>query len=227
MKKLLFFSICLFSVLILPAQKTEHLKNSPDEKISVKREYDKDGNLIRFDSLRVSTWSGDSLLHYSPNGGWADFFGQDFPFDRLGREFLGDSLHNFRFPGNFPSFRFFGEDDLSENFGSQADSLFLKNFMFMDDSSLFMGPHSSMMLPPGFFGPGSFPDLKKFFGENFKSMIPDEFFTLPSEPDHPEQFISPRQKEEWEKMLKRQQQEQEEFFKKWDQPKPGKKTEKM
>lgn len=229
MNKALFLSIFLVASLTGLSQKADKLKSTPDEKISVKKEYDKDGNLIRFDSLRVFTWSGDSLFRFSPDGGWADFFGQDFPFDRFGKKFPADSLNSFRFPGSFPSFRFFGEDDFFKDFGMEPDSSFLRNFMFMDDTSFFMGPHSSMMLPPGFFapGPGSFPDIRRFLGKDFKSMFPDEFFNLSPDPGPGEQFISPRQKEEWEKMMRRQQQEQEEFYKRWNQQKPNKKIEKM
>ena len=199
MKKALFISFLLaFSVLPGMAQKSEKQKSSPDEEIKVKREYDKDGNLIRFDSLRVFKWSGDSAF-------------------------------SFQFPEGFPSFRFFGEDDFMKDFGLDKDSSFLRNFMFPDDSSFFMGPHSSMMLPPGFFAPDrkGFSDLEQFFGKDFKPLFPDDFLNLPEKTIPEEEFFSPRQKEEWEKMMRRHQQEQEEFFKKWNQTKPGKKIEKM
>jgi hypothetical protein len=230
MKKALFFSF-LLAISGLPglAQKSEKQKSSPDEEIKVRREYDKDGNLIRFDSLRVFKWSGDSLFRFSPDGGWADFFGKEFPFNQFGMDSPGDSLLSFKSPKGFPSFRFFGEDDFLKKFGSDADSSFFRDFMFLDDSSFFIGPHSSLMLPPGFFAPGQqgFRDLEHFFGQDFESLFPDRFFNPPGKDLPEEDLFSPRQREEWEKMMRRHQQEQEEFFKRWNQSKPGKKFEKM
>lgn len=230
MKKVLFLSF-LLTIAVLPgmAQQLGKPKNSPDKEIKVKREYDKEGNLIRFDSLSVFKWSGDSLFNFSASDGWADFFGKDFPFDQFGKQFPGDSLLSLQFPKRFPALRFFFEDDLLKSFGAEADSSLFKNFLFLNDSSFFMGPHSSMMLPPGFFAPDQkgFKDLERFFDQDFESLFPDGQFKSPGDERSEEEFISPKQKEEWEKMMRRHQLEQEEFFKKWNPQKPSKKIEKM
>jgi hypothetical protein len=199
MKKLVILSLILASALFfVQAQKTEKKKNGPDEKITVKREYDKNGNLTRFDSLRVYSWSSDSTFRFPLDGGWQDFFGKEFFDDHFGKNFNGDSA-------------------------------FSGNFFFHNDTSFFMGPHSPMMLPPGFIAPDrkGMQDLEKLFREHFKSFSPDEFFnnTVPDEPFG--KFLDPGQQEEWDKMMQRQQKEQEEFMKKWNRQQTNKKIEKM
>ena len=223
---LLSLSFCLFSG---HAQKTEKKKNSPDERISVKKEFDKDGNLIRFDSLRVYNWSSDSSFRFPMDEGWADFFGKDFFDDHFDKRFFSDSAFSFGFPKDFGSFRFFDDDDFFKGFGFDTDSSLLRNFMFRNDTSFFKGPHSSMMLPPGFFTPDQdgLEELERYFEKNFRSFSPKGFFGFPEENDSTGIFRHPRQKEEWEKMIQRQQKEQEEFMKKWNPQKPGRKLEKM
>jgi hypothetical protein len=92
-----------------------------------------------------------------------------------------------------------------------------------------MGPHSSMMLPPGFIAPDwkGMEDLEKLFREHFKSLSPYDLFdnTVPGEPFG--KFMNPRQLDEWDKMMQRQQKELEEFMNKWNKQKSAKKTEKM
>ena len=70
-------------------------------------------------------------------------------------------------------------------------------------------------------------ELERYFEKNFRSFSPKGFFGIPEENDSTGIFRHPRQKEEWEKMIQRQQKEQEEFMKKWNPQKPGRKLEKM
>jgi hypothetical protein len=226
--------IFLFLIALLPlfseAQKTEKKKNEPDEKITVKREFDKNGNLIRFDSLRVYNWSSDSSFKFPMDGGWKDFLGEDFFENHSGNPFTGDSAFSFRFPSGTMPFRFFNDDELFKGFGfDKPDSSFSRNFMFRNDTSFFMGPNSSLMLPPGFFSPDleGMKALEEFFGQHFKSFSPDQMWDKQGNKNPFEEFLNPQQKEEWEKMMQKQQKEQEEFFKKWNKQKSGNKTEKM
>jgi hypothetical protein len=143
-------------------------------------------------------------------------------------EFFGDTASFFAQPfGNF-HFRFLDEDDLFKNFGlGLNDSTSIPNFLFHNDSSMFMGPNSSFLLPPGFFMPGmkSMKDMQQYFEKQFRSFSPEAY---PEEQTTPfKRFIDPRQQEEWEKLMKKQQQELDEFNKKWNKQKPDKGIEKM
>jgi hypothetical protein len=229
-KSVLFVAILVFLSFATQAQNAEKKRKAPDEKITVKREYDKNGNLTRFDSLRVFSWSSDSAFQFPLQGGWEDFFGKDYFDNHFQSHFPGDSTFNFRFPSGPAPFRFFDEEDLFKGFGfDKQDSAFSKNFLFHNDTSFFMGPNSSQMLPPGFFSPDwkGMKELEEFFGQHFKSLTPDEYYGNPGNDNPLEKFQNPQQKEEWEKMMQRQQKEQEEFFKKYNKQKPGKKLEKM
>jgi hypothetical protein len=229
MKRAVIMSMCLVIFAVSAgAQKTDKKKNSPDEKITVKREYDKNGNLISFDSLRVWKWSGDSSFQYPLDEGWENFFGKNFFDERSRFPFFGDSASSFLQPFGNLHFRFLDEDDLFKNFGVVPDdSMHIRNFLFHNDSSLFMGPDSSFMLPPGFFFPDmkGMEELQKYFDRHFKSFSPGEY---PEEQATPfNRFIDPRQQEEWEKLMKKQQQELDEFNKKWNKQNRGKGIEKM
>ena len=232
MKRSVFFvliaAVLAISTLSAEAQKSGSRKNSPDEKITVKREYDKNGNLTGFDSLRVYSWSSDSSFSFPLNGGWEDFFGKDFFDNNFSGHLWADSIFSFHFPPGMSPFRFFDEEDLFKGFGDK-DSSMVRNFMFHNDTSFFMGPRSSLMLPPGFIVPDhkGMQDLEKYFGQQFRSFDNDKFFGNPGDESPFGQFFSPRQKEEWDKMMERQKKEQEEFFKKWNKQKSEKKTEKM
>jgi hypothetical protein len=229
MKKVFLWVICMMVLLFSAgAQNNEKKKNTPDEKITVKREFDKDGNLISFDSLRVYSWSTDSAFQIPQ--GWENFFGKDFFDDRFGKQFPGDTAFSFAFPQGTSPFRFFDEEDLLKGFGlNPDDSVDFRNYIFHNDTSFFMGPKSSFMLPPGFFVPDmkGMQDLEKYFDQHFKSFSPDEFYNNPGEGSPFKRFMDPQQQEEWNKLIEKQQQEQQELYKKWNKQKSGKKTEKM
>jgi len=127
-------------------------------------------------------------------------------------------------------FRFFDEEDLFKGFGLfPDDTTDTRSYIFHNDTSFFPGPDSAFMLPPGFFAPDmkGLEDLQQYFDKHFKSFSPDEFFNDPDKESPYGKFLDPKQREEWEKLIQKQQQEQEEFYKKWKNQKPAKKTEKM
>ncbi len=179
------------------AQKTEKKeKNSPDEEISVKREFDEQGNLIRFDSLRVFRWSTDSLFTFPGNKGWESLFGEDL-FEDL-------------FPGlrNLPS-----------------DSSRFGDFFFHNDTSFFMGPNSSFMLPPGFFIPEmeDLEEMEELLERHFKSLPPGQFPDFGNHALPFQRYADPDQQKEWQQLMEKQHKEMEEFREKWEKKKqsPG------
>jgi hypothetical protein len=63
------------------AQKSNSKTTAPKEDIKVNREYDENGNLIKFDSLYSYSWSGDTLLLDSIHpSNFPDPFGNNFNF---------------------------------------------------------------------------------------------------------------------------------------------------
>ncbi|PTN10274.1 hypothetical protein [Mangrovibacterium marinum] len=96
MKKLIPFVMLLFVAPMAQAQQREK-PGEPNEQSKVTREYDENGNLIRFDSTYVKSWSSDSTMTMSPedveqlqkqmqemfSGAFGDdadnFFGDPFP----------------------------------------------------------------------------------------------------------------------------------------------------
>lgn len=230
MKSTTILSMCMvFLTVSAIAQKATPKKNAPEEKITVKKEYDENGNLIGFDSLRVWSWSGDSTFQFQFKNGWEQFFGKRFPDKEFRFPFQTDSL----FP-NLPFSRFhFGfpqHDRFSDYFFNEPDdSAFFKNFLFHTDTSLFMGPNSSFLLPPGFFIPDmkGLNDLEEFLKDHFRSFSPEDDpdgFDLQSPY---RRFFDPRQQEEWEKLMKKQQEELREFNKKWEKQNKAKGIERM
>lgn len=230
MKRTTIVSLCMvFLTVSAVAQKATPKKNAPEEKITVKKEFDENGNLIGFDSLRIWSWSGDSAFRFQFDDGWEKLFGKGFPDENFRFPLQTDSLFpgipfsrfHFGFPGHnrFPG-DFFDEPD---------DSAFFKNFLFHTDTSLFMGPNSSFLLPPGFFIPDmkGLNDLEEFLEYHFRSFSPE------NDPDNIDRdelfrrFIDPRQQEEWEKLMQKQQEELREFNKKWEKQNKAKGIEKM
>jgi hypothetical protein len=211
------------------AQIADPKKKAPEEKITVKKEYDENGNLIGFDSLRIWSWSGDSALRFQFDSGWEKFFGHGSPDEDFGFPFQTDSL----FP-DMPFSKFhFGVPEHNRLFGNfynePDDSAFFKNFLFHTDTSFFMGPNSSFLLPPGFFIPDmkGLNDLEEFLEDHFRSLLPAND-PNGSDQDAPfRRFIDPGQQEEWEKLMQKQQEELKEFNKKWEKQNKAKGTEKM
>lgn len=134
------------------AQKSKSKQTSPKEDIKVNREFDENGNLIKFDSLYSYSWSGDTLLLDSLNfGNFPDLFGNKFNFP-------SDSI----FP-ELPFFQGFNQDFFSP-FDMKQDSMIKKfhgnhHFPFENDSI-----HS------GFAG---IEEFFKQFSENKNDSIPN------------------------------------------------------
>ena len=241
MKQVFLFILFLgFFACTAGAQKNEKKKNSPDEQVTVKREYDENGNLIRFDSLRVYKWSSDSGFQFPFDEGWEDFFGKDLFSSRPGHSLLNDSAFSFSFPFEPFPFGLPGQEDFLNDFGFSGDSALTKRFFFHNDTSLFIGPHSSQMLPPGFIVP-DMEEMMKHFDKQFRSFSLPDFFGSPDELYPSRRFNDPKQQEEWEKMMKKhqlemeqwqkqmeqQQKEKQEFMDKWDRKIPKKEYKKM
>lgn len=182
---LIIFSFAFLSVF---AQKI-----TPEEKSIVNKEFDENGNLLKYDSTYVWQWNSDSTFNFSFGDDWA--FGQKFP--GIFEEFFNDSIfEQFGLFSN-PSFQPFGNDDFLGQFGHsfpglpfENDSVFRYHFgqPFQDDIGL-----------------KEFEELQKQMQEYFNQrhkMIPE--------------LSTPEQRKEWEELLKKQQKEKEELMKKWE-----------
>lgn len=125
MKRCMFFLALLFGFqLQMTAQKSESDEVAPKEDIRVNREYDENGNLIKFDSIYSYSWSGDTTLFesISPEN-LQNLFGDHFGFfpdsTFLGKSFFDDFDQSFFSP-----------------FGSKSDSILnqFRSFHFKRDS---------------------------------------------------------------------------------------------
>ncbi len=100
MKKLIGITLLLAMCGLVHAQQQKQ-NNKPQEQSKVTREYDEQGNLIRFDSSYVRSWSSDTTF----NG--MDFEQLQQELDRMfGGGFPGDSAFQFGepFPGGIDQF---------------------------------------------------------------------------------------------------------------------------
>lgn len=189
MKKLIsimFALICAFS--FVNAQESKD--SIPNEQIIVNKEYDENGNLIRFDSTFIHHWLGDTTFHFNFDD--KQFFGNEFSsMDELIKLFFNDSSRqHLIFPHNFQTLPF--EDDFFNHFNFlYHDSTFMKEFKF--DS---VQPNNHNFVFPDF---GLF---EKEFEEQFNRM---PFY----------EFQSPEQKQEWEELMDQHRKEMEEFRKRW------------
>lgn len=126
MKRCMFFLALLFGFqLQMTAQKSKSDEVAPKEDIRVNREYDENGNLIKFDSIYSYSWSGDTTLFESISP-------ENFP------NLFGDHF------GFFPDSSFVGKsffDDFDQSFfspfGSKSDSILnqFRSFHFKNDST--------------------------------------------------------------------------------------------
>jgi len=152
MKRLSIFSfliVCL--VLNLSAQDHAKSLNSPKENSTVNREYDENGNLIRFDSTYTYSWSSDTSLmnQFSPEDMKAFFEGHSKFFSDS--TFMGKSFFD-----GFDQF-------FAEPFINNQDSVLMKSF----------GIH------PNFHGDSlsiNFPEFEDFF--NFRNMDKNDSIPL-------------------------------------------------
>ena len=174
------------------AQKNDQKPTTPKEDIKVNREYDENGNLIKFDSVYSYSWSGDTtmLKSISPEnlqnffgghfGNFPDssFFGESFPggIDPFFKLFGGkqDSMLIKRFGPNshFHGFEF-GNDSLAMNFNEFDD--FFKDFgLNQRDSISTNSPHQKFNGFPN----GSMDEMFKIFQDQMRQMEENqkEFF---------------------------------------------------
>lgn len=135
---MIILTLIIGSHITLMAQQSKSNQSAPKEDIKVNREYDENGNLVRFDSLYSYSWSGDTLLLDSLQGGnFPGAFGNSFDF------FSDSSLFDLPFFQGFgPSFGPFSQD---------KDSILnklglLHEFNFSQDST-----HSGMLNLDDFF----------------------------------------------------------------------------
>lgn len=109
-RSILFITLLLFACLTYAQESIDN--QDPDEQIKVNKEYDENGNLIRYDSTYVRSWSSDSTLNSeymeSIQQHMNSYFGSDFfndstfqnadPFSEL-REFLEGQDFEYPEPG--------------------------------------------------------------------------------------------------------------------------------
>ena len=192
-------SLATFSMILLFASANVCAqKNMPNEKSTVKKEFDENGNLIQYDSTYVWNWNSDSTINFS----FDDHFGfvKDFP-DMFGKFFNDSVFENFGLL-NDPHFSPFNNDDFFRHFQhSVPDSMIIREFPFENDS-VFNFQFGQQF--PGNFNFREFDDLQRELEQQFNQ----HSFKGP-------EFQSPEQQKEWEELMKKQQKEKEELMKKW------------
>ena len=192
------FGMFLFAITVASIQVWAQ-KTTPEEKSIVNKEYDENGNLIQYDSTYVWNWNSDSTMNFSFNDKFD--FGKDFQ-DMFG-EFAADSIFEKFGMLNGNQFKPLIDQEFFSHFQhSMPDSIFIYEFPFQNDSAFNFQFGQQF---PGNFDFHEFEDLQKQFEEQFKI----HSFKSPD-------FKSPEQKEEWDKLMKKQQKEKEELMKKWD-----------
>lgn len=111
-------------------------KNLPKKNIDVKREYDKDGNLIRYDSTYVYSWSSDSTYHFMPDSVFLNFSDihemRKEMQERMQHFFKRDTSVNKSFHHPFFSDDFFDKDFFDKDFFDPQFNR--KNFFYRDSS---------------------------------------------------------------------------------------------
>lgn len=216
MKGILAFSAAILFIHAAYGQ-TGTAPQKPDEQITVNKEFDEQGNLLRYDSIYSFRWHSDTAITFPEFGVWQDMFSHS-PL----REYFSDSLLQ-----NLPFFRdfaphFFDHDSLPGHLPFHADpfindSSFLRRFFFEFDTTLFSGPDSSFYFPPGFNLPDmkSLNDLLKEFGENQDAAPFSPYFYRPVPPGAG-RFPDLEQQKEWDALIERHRREMEELYKKWE-----------
>lgn len=181
---LLFMLICGLH-LINKAQNKDINKNQPKEDIKVNREFDEQGNLIRFDSTYTYNWSSDSTFVNSILPKDFDRFFDDHFRIFNDSSFLGDFDDLF-----FSPFSNRRDSVLIEKFGRAP----LHSFEFRSDSV-----------------PLSSNDFDEFFGQ----MLPHKSDSIQSKAPQKPFSPAPRTIDEMMKMMQRHLQEMEEMQRKF------------
>lgn len=116
---------------------SSNLKNAPKEDIKVNKEYDEDGNLIKYDSTYTYIYSNiekDSITEDSIFNNFRKMFDATYPFSNK------PNFNNFFFEDSLLKYDFYKKDFFSERFKrnmEQADKIFqemdsIKNKYFID-----------------------------------------------------------------------------------------------
>lgn len=192
--------IVILVVLICASSPILAQKNVPQEKSTVKKEFDENGNLIQYDSTYVWQWNSDSTINFQMDKNFA--FGNHFP--PFFGDFDADSiLQRFGFSDDKMFTPFDDEDFFSHFQHAIPDSMFMDRYPFKTDSTMnFYFGHQF----PQNFNFNAFEDMQKQMLE----MFGQQNFSK-------QEFKSQEQKEEWEKLIQKQQKEKEELMKKWEE----------
>lgn len=133
----LIFSSCKGQEKKLEDNKLSDTKNAPKEDIIVNKEYDKDGNLIRYDSTYTYFYSNienDTIAEDSIFTNFRKMFELQYPFS------YKPSFNNFFFRDSLMKYDFYKKDFFSERFKQnmeQSEKIFqemdsIKNKFFME-----------------------------------------------------------------------------------------------
>lgn len=187
MKRYIFFIILSSGLVFCGLAQTKDKKTkAPKEDIKVNREYDEQGNLIRFDSTYTYNWSGDTTIL---NGQFPDKF--DHFFDNHSK-FFNDS--------SFMADPFFGDFDqlFASPFSNKRDSLLMKKFG-KDHFNFFNFEGDSIM--------GSFKGFDEFIGQ----INPDKKDSISSGKQKNPWTTSPHSMQEMMKIMQHRMQEMQEY----------------
>jgi hypothetical protein len=179
MKKLIPFVMLLLVAVVARAQQKD-APNQPTEKSKVTREYDENGNLIRFDSTYVKSWSSDSVMSAQDidelqqqmeemfNGTFGNdsdrFFGDQFPgsarafFKQFGKQFNDSTGAMPGFQNSFPDL-----EEMHERMMEQFSRF------FQSDSAQIEYDSIPTEMPFNFFGnPEEFEKIQQEFEKHFE-----------------------------------------------------------
>lgn len=222
MKNILLILAAVLIVANAAAQKKNDNKKQPDEQIIVNKEYDEQGNLLKYDSTYTFEWYSDTSFHFPGFDGWKDFFGQQAPH----RNFFPDDLFADSIMPRMPFFRDFPDSFFEDEWPSEGfrfhfggpDSMFFRNFSFHQDTAFFFGPDSSFFLPPGFVLPDmkSFRDFFDEFGDLQDAESPMLRYFFEEPPRRFDRFQNEEQQREWEQLMEKHHREMEELQRKWE-----------
>ncbi len=209
----IFLSVLLTSGIF--AQKVDKLPKNPDEKITINKEYDENGNLIGYDSTYVHTWSSDTSMVFPFQGGDLFSFKGGFPnLDKFMQQFFSDPFSGEPYSGM--------DDNMMKPFRKHfSDSLLIRHSPFAGDS-IQGDPFSGFWFKNDPFG-----GMDKNFGKEIEKMrkqmeksnqwfafpdsVPGNHFYYFNEP-----FQNEEQMKEYKALQEKQRKEMEKFRKKWE-----------
>jgi len=158
---LMFVSLLVSNIAYSQSEEDQKKSNSPQEKVTVNKEFDENGNMTSFDSTYIYSWSSDSTISSFPGDiDFSDFFNWKGSFFDNDSAFMNDPFRGFHFnngeidnffkwfPEMFPDsldqnmysyrndsiIRFFG--DSTRTFQFRKDSLFPDFQWQLNDSSM-------------------------------------------------------------------------------------------